>query len=52
MTDQQIFAILSLLYFTVMGSLGFYLLWREWQWTKKEAKPYEKRTLSAKTKGE
>lgn len=52
MTDTQLINFVCMSYFTIMGSLGFYLLWREWQWTKKEVDDYEKRAVSAKSPSE
>lgn len=52
MTDQSFINLISIVYFAVMGSVGFYLLWREWQWTKKEALQHEKRTVPTKSQGQ
>lgn len=52
MTDSDTITLLTTIYFTVMGSLGFYLLWREWQWAQKEDDAREKRAFFAKAKGD
>ena len=48
MTDNILFTLITAAYFLGVGSLGFYLLWREWQWLRKEAAD-EKRTLQDDT---
>ncbi len=50
MTEQQILMTLYITYFALITLLGTYLIWREWQWAKKEVEPYENRPLPPKTK--
>lgn len=50
MTDQQILMTLYITYFALITLLGTYLIWREWQWAKKEVEPYENRPLPPKNK--
>lgn len=48
MTDTFWIHLITAAYFIGIGTLGFYLLWSEWQWMRKEA-DYEKRTLQDDT---
>lgn len=48
MTDTFWIPLITTAYFLGVGTLGFYLLWSEWQWMRKEAR-HEKRTLQNET---
>lgn len=41
--------IITTAYFLGVGLLGFYLLWSEWQWMRKETPRHETRTIQKDT---
>lgn len=41
--------IITAAYLLGVGCFGFYLLWSEWQWLRKEDTSHEKRTLQDDT---
>ena len=45
MTEQLWIQIIATVYFITLGVGGFYILWSEWQWLRKEEKRFTKERI-------